>query len=199
MHRRLDRKRRGTRGLMLLLVALASLASFGQCNFPPSTSASVLNYSLEPVVAGKTMTLRVTLEFNGGPAGKLKLELPSEWACQQHIEKSITQLKALSADTTLADTRVLTEKELRFPPGRPIRISYVLLKDWDGPLNSGTRFRADLSLDYFQIVGVTSLVHPQLDDSAYPRGARVSVQQFSLDAEKYSSNRSLCTSPLAAH
>jgi len=152
-------------GLTLLLVPYG-LISFGQCTFPVPSSANVLNYSFEPLIADAKMTLRVTLEFNGGPTGKAELELPSEWAGQQHIEASITELKALSADTTLADTKSPSVKELQFPPATPVRISYVLVRDWNGPLNSGTRFRADLSPEYFHIVGATSLVHPQLNDSA---------------------------------
>jgi predicted metalloprotease with PDZ domain len=57
-------------------------------------------------------------------------------------------------------------KELHFTPGAPIRISYVLVKDWKGPLDSGTRFRPDLSRDYFHIIVKTSLVHPALDPSS---------------------------------
>ena len=108
------------------------------------------------------MALRVTLEFKGNSKGSAMLELPSEWAGQQHAEKSITELKVLSSGTTLSDTKSPAEKELRFPPNTLLRISYVLVKDWDGPLKAGTRFRADLSPNYFHIVGTTSLVHPDI-------------------------------------
>jgi predicted metalloprotease with PDZ domain len=158
-------RKRLARCVLALLLLASGLPLFGQCTFPTPTSVNVLNYSFDPVVNEGRLSLRVTLEFGGGPAGKAMLELPSEWAGQQHAEKSITELKALSAETTLTD-KSPSEKELQFPPGRPVRISYVLVKDWDGPLNSGTRFRADLSPEYFHIIGVTSLVHPQLDDSA---------------------------------
>jgi hypothetical protein len=159
-----NRKRLARRVLALPLLA-SGLPLFGQCTFPTPTSANVLSYSFEPLLEDGKLGLRVTLEFSGGPAGNATLELPSEWAGQQHAEKSITELKALSVDTALTD-KSPTEKELRFPPGASLRIAYVLVKDWNGALNSGTRFRADLSPDYFHIVGVTSLVHPQLDDSA---------------------------------
>jgi predicted metalloprotease with PDZ domain len=73
-------------------------------------------------------------------------------------------IKALSPGAKLNDTKSPSEKELRFPPNTQVRLSYVLIKDWDGPLNSGTRFRADLSPDYFHIVGTTSLVYPDVGD-----------------------------------
>jgi predicted metalloprotease with PDZ domain len=107
--------------------------------------------------------MSVILQFQGGSTGRAKLELPSEWAGQQHLENSVTELKALSAGTMLTATQSPSEKELRFTPGAPIRISYVLVKDWNAPLNSDTRFRADLSAEHFHITGLTSLVHPELD------------------------------------
>lgn len=91
------------------------------------------------------LTLQVTLEFSAGPTGEAKLELPSEWAGQQHAEKAVAELKARTAETSLTETQSPSEKEMQSLPGTPVRISYVLVRDWDGPLNSDTRFRADLS------------------------------------------------------
>jgi predicted metalloprotease with PDZ domain len=146
-----------------LLFALAGTLSFCQCTFPAAPAANLIKYEFEPLPTKDKMTLLVTLEFDGGRTGAVNLELPSEWAGQRHVEKSITELKVLSTDTVLRDTASPSEKELQFPPNTLVRLSYVLVKDWDGPLNGGTRFRADLSPDYFHIVGITSLVHPQID------------------------------------
>ena len=155
---------RRLRPVSVLILVLAGTASVCQCTFPASPSANLLQYAFEPLLTKDRMALRVTLAFDSGPRGKVNLELPSEWAGQQHAENSITELKVLSPDTTLSDTKSPSEKELRFPPNTLVRLSYVLVKDWDGPLNSGTRFRADLSPDYFHIVGTTSLVHPEVDE-----------------------------------
>jgi hypothetical protein len=180
-----DQVRRLSAARMLLL-ALPSTASFCQCAFPASPSASLVKYEFEPLLAKDKMALRVTLEFEGGPKGSVHLELPSEWAGQQHAEKSITELKALSPDVSLRDTTSPSEKDLRFPPNTLVRLSYILVKDWDGPLNSGTRFRADLSPDYFHIVGVTSLVHPKID--------RFRVVDVQFDWQKLPPAWSLATS-----
>ena len=107
----------------------------------------------------------MTLEFKGGPTGRSKLELPSEWAGEKHTENSVTELKADSADVLIRDTQSPAEKELEFPPNAVVRISYVLVKDWSGLLNGATRFRADLEPEYFHLIGTTSLVHPNLDSS----------------------------------
>lgn len=149
-------------GVLLLMVCETAL--FGQCNFPNSPTYNTLKYTFEPLVAGDKLSFRVTIEFAGGSSGEVKLELPSEWAGQKHAENSIAELKVLSSDTKLSDTKSSSEKELRFPPNTLVRLSYVLVKDWNGPLNSGTRFRADLSPDYFHIVGTTALVYPEMGD-----------------------------------
>src|SRR6266404_9688684 len=96
-----------------LLLALSSQASFSQCAPPPSTSG-ILNYTLQPLVADGKMTLHVTLEFKGGPDGKAELELPSQWAGQTHLEKAVTDLKAISDQTTISDTTSPSRKSLRF-------------------------------------------------------------------------------------
>jgi predicted metalloprotease with PDZ domain len=151
------------RPVSVLILVLASTASLCQCTFPASSTPVLLKYAFEPVLTKDKMALRVTLEFDGGPRGKVKLDLPSEWAGQLHVENSVTELRVLTPGTSLTDTKSPSEKELQFPPNTLIRLAYVLVKDWDGPLNSRTRFRADLSPDYFHIVGTTSLVHPELD------------------------------------
>jgi predicted metalloprotease with PDZ domain len=147
-------------------VLLVSTASFSQCKFPAANESTFLSYSFEPLITENKMVFRITLGFKSGPKGTVKLELPSEWAGQQHIEKSITELMPLSPQTTIVDTTSPTEKELRSPPNADVRISYNLIKDWDGPLDSGTRFRADLSPSYFHIIGTTALVHPSLENDA---------------------------------
>jgi predicted metalloprotease with PDZ domain len=146
-----------------LVLVIGAVASFGQCTPPDPRATNALSYSFEPVFPEHKMALRVVLEFKGAAQGTATLELPSEWAGQQDTERSITELHALSAKTILTNTKSPSEKRLQFPPNSLVRISYVLVKDWDGPLDSGTRFRADLSPDYFHIVGTTSRVHPKLD------------------------------------
>jgi len=161
----------------LVLFFCAAIPSFAQCPFPAPNSAIVLTYTFDPIVEGNQMTLRVTLEFNGNSKGTDKLILPSDWAGQQHLENSIGEIKALSAGTTIADTSSPSEKLIRFSPNTLVRISYVLKKDWEGPLNGSTRFRADLSPSYFHLVGTSSLVYPKLK-SFEPVDARFNWQQL---------------------
>ena len=71
----------------LLLFALPSTVCLCQCAFPASPSANLLKYEFEPLLAKDKMALRVTLEFKGGPLGKIKLEDDSEvtgFLCEAH-------------------------------------------------------------------------------------------------------------------
>jgi predicted metalloprotease with PDZ domain len=181
-----DWLRRLHRTVLIGWVLLVSTASFSQCKFPAAAEGNLLSYSFEPLITGNKMALRITIGFKSGPKGRVKLKLPSEWAGQQHIEKSITELASLSVQTTIVDTTSPAEKELRAPPNADVQISYNLIKDWDGPLDSGTRFRADLSPSYFHIIGTTALVHPSLDDNA--------VVDVDFDWQKLPAGWSLATS-----
>jgi predicted metalloprotease with PDZ domain len=151
--------------LCALIVVLVGTTLFGQCSLSSTHARKAVTYVFAPLFSGDSMALQVILSFNGGPNGTGRLKLPSRWGGQQYLEKSITELKAVSPGTRIIATSAPTEKELEFPPNGSVRISYILTKDWGGPLNSNTRLRADLSPDYFQIVGVDSLVHPAISES----------------------------------
>jgi predicted metalloprotease with PDZ domain len=150
---------------IILLLLLSGTVSFAQCKFTPPERAGILNYSFEPGILPDKLTFRITLEFNSGRSGKTKLILPSEWAGQKDAYKSTTDLAA-SPGTIIEETKDSATREVRSRPNTPVRISYLLVKQWSGPLDSGTRFYADLSPEYFHLIGITSLVHPKLSDFA---------------------------------
>ena len=173
-------------GFLAVLALAANLSSFAQCPFPKPVATNILNYSFEPIVAGDKMSLRVTLTFRGAANGRARLKLPSEWAGQRHAENSVTDIQMLTPATTIEQLSSPAEKELHFPPNSVVRISYVLVKDWDGRLDSGTRFRADLSPQYFHLIGATSLVHPAFED--------VQVVDVHFDWQRLPAEWSLATS-----
>jgi predicted metalloprotease with PDZ domain len=145
-----------------LLFLFSSAAGLAQCNFGPPSSTHELNYSFEPIISQEKLSLRVTLEFKSPRSGKTTLILPSEWAGQKDAYKSITELAAVSPATTIIETREPAKREVLSRPNSPVRLSYVLVKQWSGPLNSATRFYADLAPEYFHLIGLTSLVYPKL-------------------------------------
>lgn len=150
---------------LLLLWIFAGVAAAGQCNFG-SLLSNVLTYSFEPILSQEKLDLRITLEFTSGRSGRTTLILPSEWAGQKDAYKSVSELAALSPGTAIQETKDPARREVQSTPHSPVSISYVLVKQWSGPLNSATRFYADLSPEYFHLIGITSLVHPKLSDFA---------------------------------
>jgi len=144
------------------LLLFSSAAGLAQCNFGPPASTHELNYSFEPIISQDKLSLRVTLEFKSARSGKTTLILPSEWAGQKDAYKSITELAAVSPGTTIKETREPAKREVLSRPNSPVRLSYVLVKQWSGPLNSATRFYADLAPEYFHLIGLTSLVYPKM-------------------------------------
>jgi predicted metalloprotease with PDZ domain len=149
---------------LALLFVFSSAAGLAQCNFSPAASTHELTYSFEPLIVADSLRLRITLEFKSGRSGKTTLILPSEWAGQKDAYKSVTELIAISPQTILKETKEPAKREVLSPPNSPVRLSYVLVKQWSGPLDSATRFYADLSPEYFHLIGITSLVHPKLSD-----------------------------------
>ncbi len=170
---------------VLIVLAFACHASIAQCvaNNKPQRSIS---YSFDPIFSADRMDLRVTLEFLGGRSGEAELEVPSSYAGQKGPTKGFTDFQVLSNRTTLTETSSPSSKILRFPAHTPVRISYVLVKDWNGPLNSDTRFRPILDRNYFQILSDTALIKPKLDPA--------STQDVYFDWQQLPRDWSLATS-----
>ena len=115
----------------------------------PPSSQHELNYSFEPIISQDKLSLRVTLEFQSTRSGKTTLILPSEWAGQKETYKSVMELAAVSPGTTIKETREPAKRGGTIFAQSAVRIAYLLVKDWSGPLDTDTRFRADLSPGIF--------------------------------------------------
>src|SRR5258708_27403447 len=154
-----------TRVLVYLMVCVAAFTSctYGQCSFATSSVGEPLTYVIEPVVLNVKLILRVTLEFMGGRAGTVELELPSDWAGQSHLERQVTNLRAISSGTVVLDTPRPSVKTLRFPPNQSVKISYDLARDWEGVFEHPMQFRAVLEPTYFEFTTQNALVHPNLN------------------------------------
>jgi predicted metalloprotease with PDZ domain len=147
--------------LMALVVATSS-RTCAQCSFAGSSMGKALTYSFEPLVGNGKLVLDVTLEFRGGPEGSAELVLPSNWAEQSHLEKQVSNLRALSSDTVVLPSVLPSVKTLRFLPNQSVKISYELTKDWEGPFVHPKQFRAVLEPTHFEFTTKNALVHPKL-------------------------------------
>jgi predicted metalloprotease with PDZ domain len=171
--------------LFLCLIFIGHAAA-AQCKFTQDGSQHHVSYSFEPIVSGEGMTLRVTLEFIGGDSGEAELEVPSTYAGQQNLSGAFTELKALSDKTSLTDASSGPNKMIQFAPRTSVRISYLLIKDWTGALNSDTRFRPILEQSNFQLLSDTALIKPRLKPE--------SIQEVYFDWQKMPSNWSFASS-----
>ena len=172
---------------LLIVLALASSVTIAQCRFRRPASRRSVSYSFEPVFSDDKMSLRVTLEFFGGRSGKSELEVPSSYAGQKDLSNAFSDFRVLSPDTTLtAATFPSANKILLFRPNSVVRISYLLVKDWHGRLDSDTRFRPILERNYFQILSDTGLIKPKLDPE--------STMDVYFDWQKLPADWSLATS-----
>jgi len=144
---------------------------FGQCTFPDPGPGKRIKYLFEPIISAGKTSMRITLEFQGAGDGEAELEVPSDYAHQTDLGKAFTDLKALSQETTISETASPSRKKVHFPPNTLVRVSYVLIKDWNGPLDSGTRFRPILEPSYFQLLADTALIKP-----VFKRTAMVDAQ-----------------------
>ncbi len=136
---------------LMVCVAAFTPCTYGQCSFAASAVGEPLTYAIEPAVVNRKPILHVTLEFRGGRAGIVELELPSDWAGQSHLEGQVTNLRAVSSDTVVLDTPRPSIKTLRFPPNQSVKISYDLARDWEGVFEHPMQFRAVLEPTYFGI------------------------------------------------
>jgi predicted metalloprotease with PDZ domain len=154
----------GFRAFVCLLVIAVATGSrtCGQCSFAGSPTGEPLTYSFETLVRSGKLVLSVTLEFRGGPEGSAELILPSNWAEQSHLERQATGIRALSGATVVLDTAIPSVKTLRFQPDQSVKISYELMKDWEGPFVYPKQFRAVLEPTYFEFTTQNALVHPTL-------------------------------------
>ena len=107
--------------------------------------------------------LSITLIFSGNSKGTSRLLLPTEWAGQQKLYHSVSELKALSRATRLLPTDTPWVYTVSYPPGtNKVIISYTLRQDWSGPLRNPQYFRAVIGSDAFYFPGYSGLVYPEI-------------------------------------
>ena len=125
-------------------------------------------------------TLKVKVAFTGDATGHTALHLPDKWASQQSLFKAVSGLTALSPATVISATDRRDKYTIRYKPGMKVVFSYLLHKDWEGPLKYPLYFRPVINADYFYFEGYSGLVYPGLADTAHIH-CRLSYEGFSKD------------------
>ncbi|SEA47354.1 Predicted metalloprotease, contains C-terminal PDZ domain [Arachidicoccus rhizosphaerae] len=125
-------------------------------------------------------TLIIKVAFTGNATGETTLHLPDKWASQQSLYKAVSGLTALSPATVISATDRRDKYTVRYKPGTNVVFSYLLHKDWEGPLKYPLYFRPVINADYFYFEGYSGLVYPSLADTAHIK-CRLSYEGFSKD------------------
>jgi len=160
--------RRVTKVLFAVIVLAATFTpkAHCQCSFPPDSVGTPMSYAFEPIVSSGGLLLRVTLEFQGGHTGAAELYLPSDWAGQTHLDGQPHNIRAISSDAAILDTDRPDVKRVRFPADKPVKISFDIVKDWEGVFEHPKEFRGVLEPTFFEFTTHNGLVHPELSPTA---------------------------------
>lgn len=137
--------------------------------FAHAQSGLKLEYSLTPDVSAPKPVLHVELAFKGDSSGATTLILPTNWAGERDLFKSIQNLRSLDKECTLAATDRPESILLHYPPKRKVRITYDLVSDWTGGLRHPKEFRALVKETNLIFNGQNGLVHPYLDQNDLAR------------------------------
>ncbi len=141
--------------LLALLTAASLLNSPGMAApLPPRHVQYVISFSSE----GKTPCLNVTLTFAGSKSGTSQITLPSGLA-PSGLYPNITDVRATSPETAIADTSKPQIKQLTYPPGQPVSVTYRVSVT-DAGQQSDVSYSPEMERDHFSILGSQLLALP---------------------------------------
>jgi hypothetical protein len=152
-----------TRLLVLFVACLAVVTN------SRGESRSDLTYTFTPDLSGPSPVLHVELSFKENSAGESVLILPTTWAGQVDLFRSVQTLRSSDPAISTAATNNPGEFLLHYPPAKKIRIAYDLMNDWSGSLWHPKEFRAVVSDSDIVFNGQNGLVHPELGPNAQVR------------------------------
>lgn len=124
-------------------------------------SISSIDYTIEPIVFEKKPSLKITLSFTT-VSDNTTLALPERWAGQRDYYKDIRDLKVLTPDVSLQQSKEPHLRTILAPTGTLVTISYVLVSG-QGAQFSG--HRAIITSDYFHIIGHNLFATPSMSQT----------------------------------
>ncbi|MGA9127309.1 MAG: hypothetical protein WB425_04145 [Terracidiphilus sp.] len=126
------------------------------------SSQTKIAYTFTPVPTGPISLLHVDLEFQGNGAGESTLTLPTTWAGEHDLYKSIDKLRCTDPDCALAPLADPGRVHLKYRPNRKVRVAYDLMSDWSGALRYPKEHRAVVQEINMIFNGQNGLVYPEL-------------------------------------
>ena len=144
---------------LLFLIALILTQNSRSVAVP--TAPSHLQYSFAYSVQGKVPGLDVTLSFPGDASGTSLLALPPGVG-GGGAYPNVTNLRAASLGTVIADTDKPQVKRLTYPAGQPVSIAYRIIVT-DAGQQKEFSYSPEMERDHFSILGFQLFALPAGD------------------------------------
>lgn len=128
---------------------------------------SELVYVFERLAFEGKPSLQIDVLFRGNRDGKTPVRLPSEWAGQNRMERSIKSLQVINPQARIVLAERGDERWVHHRAGEVVHLRYRLVQDWSGfPENQEKYLRPILQESYFHFLGGSSLIYPVQDENS---------------------------------
>ena len=131
-----------------------------------ASAQTKIAYTFTPDLTGQVPVLHVDLEFQGNSAGDSALILPTTWAGERDLYKSIDKLRSTDPQCVLSPQADPGTVLLKYPPNRKVHVTYNLGNDWSGALRYPKEHRAVVQQTNMIFNGQNGLVYPELAQEA---------------------------------
>jgi predicted metalloprotease with PDZ domain len=146
----------------LVLILVFSAVAFASTSGETPTK---LSYVFTPDLHSSPVpVLHVKLEFQGNQDGFSILILPTTWAGQRDLYRSITNLNTDSGTHLKVDI-LRGEVNLSYQPKHKVQVAYDLSSDWTDPLRHPKEFRVVVRATNCIFNGQNGLVYPALSQT----------------------------------
>ena len=150
-------------------VALRLSASFNRLMAQPVRErlpVRELTYVVEPICQGESCRLLVGLTFQGDSSGNTRLLLPLEWADGVELYRAIRNIRSLSEDVKVEDTKEPHVKIVHHRPNQRVSLTYEVVSQPPGtPLTRAVYHNPVLRPSYFYVMGQALWVYPDMPES----------------------------------
>jgi predicted metalloprotease with PDZ domain len=147
-----------------LVLFVSAVSSTGASSQTPLR----LTYVFTPDLSNPSApVLHVRLEFQGNKDGLSKLVLPTTWAGQRDLYKSVTNLNSFDSTARLTAGDSDEIRIVRYPPNHKVEMAYDLSNDWTGLLRHPKEFRVVVRSTDFIFNGQNGLVYPEMPQSTH--------------------------------
>ena len=125
-----------------------------------------LTYVVEPIIEGESCRLLVGITFQGDSSGESRLLLPLEWSHGVKLYEAIRNIRSLSEDVKIEDTKEPHVKTVRHRPNQRVSLTYEVVSQPPGTkLTIAVYHNPVLRSSYFYVIGQALWVYPDMPET----------------------------------